>query len=640
MKQIIKFKLGCSDEMVQGIYKIINNRTGEAYIGQSNDINSRKKTHFEQLTQGNHPNSGMQNDYSSGDTFSFEIVLEMPNATKTQLCNQEIYYIGVYNSFLEGYNQTPGGYWDKYEGRYKYGGGRLPIEKYKDNIKYMPTNFGSANMDNLQTDIDKYWFQTLKKYEDDEYYNNELEKHYRQIEKGKSEVRNGNIILISSIFLFLIMLYYGMIFLFIIPVIIVIYSVLKIIGGKGRIKEHTEFKNNTDDFKKQWEDLKREQYESIEYNNEIIRLKKILNEKSLFVKDEIIKKVFCLSIDEKQAFCDVYNIKNTNEDILEFIAKTWVSYPYMQKEPFFKTIHINSNENDLIMILQHIGKSNDDSYFLNRIPESYLHKVLIRDEFICQKCGKDLSKYVTLDKLLSTDYVQLVKPLDEGGTLTEDNLITACKENCDSHLIPYQEIIDLYKAINSIETYHNHFSTNILKKLSRIERNGLSVKFPDYYSVDKVSTKCPNCVASLTKNDGTCDIIIEMGEIEHGYKDYNLFSDKKYYLGENREHINKLDNFSDIQAIMLPEIKLSARIGYNPNKYKNFFSEIDNKYCFMGMYEYLEKNTNKKKVAKSIIYFDYNHKEPIKITLNSLLEDKYNCMNDLLLICTTLKTSE
>ena len=71
--------------MVKGIYKITNNRTGEVYIGQSKDIESRKNTHFKELSQREHHNNGMQNDYSSGDTFSFEILEEMPNATKADL---------------------------------------------------------------------------------------------------------------------------------------------------------------------------------------------------------------------------------------------------------------------------------------------------------------------------------------------------------------------------------------------------------------------------------------------------------------------------------------------------------------------------------------------------------------------------
>ena len=42
--------------MVKGIYKITNNRTGEVYIGQSKDIESRKNTHFKELSQREHHN--------------------------------------------------------------------------------------------------------------------------------------------------------------------------------------------------------------------------------------------------------------------------------------------------------------------------------------------------------------------------------------------------------------------------------------------------------------------------------------------------------------------------------------------------------------------------------------------------------
>lgn len=616
--------------MVQGIYKITNNRTGEVYIGQSSNMTSRKKTHFEQLAQGKHPNLGMQNDYSSGDTFSFEIILEMPNATQTQLCNHENYYIGVYNSFLEGYNQTPGGDMDRYEGKYKYGGGRLPVEKYRDNIKYLPTDIDRDNMD-LPPTINKYWFQTLKQYDDDEYYNNEIKRLCQEIKKGKSMVRNGKIMLTVSIILAVIIYYSSVIFALIIPLIIAIYSFFKLSQGKFYINQYTEFKNSTEEWKKEWEDLKKEQNKTIEYNDKINTLKKKLNEKSLFVEDSIIKTVDKLSINEKKEFCDVYDIKNTNEDILEFIAKNWVGYPYLQKKPFFKIDHVRANTVELKNMLSDF-KTNKKS-----IPRPLIHKVLIRDEYTCQKCGKDLSNYLILDKLLSNGYVQLIKPLEGGGTITEDNLITICKESCESHLIPYKDIIEIYKTINILESFENHFS-NLSLDLSRIERNGLSLKFPSYYSVDNIPINCPKCIISLTKDDGKCDIIIEMGELQHDFNSYNKFSELKYYLGENGEHINKIDNFSDIQPIVLPEIKTYNKINYNPNKYKNYFSEIEEKYCFIGMNNYEGKKYDEN--VKSIIYFDYNHTDPIKITLNSLLEDKYNCMNDLLIIATSLRTSK
>ena len=109
--------------MVKGVYKITNDRTGEVYIGQSMNIDARKASHFEELENGTHHNRGMQEDYNSGDTFSFE-VLEEVYGTRSDLHEREKSYISDYNSFYAGYNQTPGGEYDQFKGRYKYGGGR------------------------------------------------------------------------------------------------------------------------------------------------------------------------------------------------------------------------------------------------------------------------------------------------------------------------------------------------------------------------------------------------------------------------------------------------------------------------------------------------------------------------------------
>ena len=48
--------------------------------------------------------------------------------------------IKKFNSFREGYNQTPGGAMDQFKGRYEYGGGRLPVEKYQLTNKYINKN--------------------------------------------------------------------------------------------------------------------------------------------------------------------------------------------------------------------------------------------------------------------------------------------------------------------------------------------------------------------------------------------------------------------------------------------------------------------------------------------------------------------
>ena len=130
--------------MAKGIYKITNNRTSEVYIGQTGNLDSRRNTHFRELAQGKHINKGMQKDHNCGDTFTFEIIELLPNATLADLKNKESQYITKFNSFREGYNQTPGGAMDQFKGKYEYGGGRLPPEKYKPTKKYLSKVLGDC----------------------------------------------------------------------------------------------------------------------------------------------------------------------------------------------------------------------------------------------------------------------------------------------------------------------------------------------------------------------------------------------------------------------------------------------------------------------------------------------------------------
>ena len=128
-----------------GIYKITNDRTGETYIGQSKNIEQRINAHKNELRQGTHHNRGMQSDYLRGDTFTYTI-LEKTSSDRQTLHQKEEKYISQYNTFNEGYNQTPGGQYDKYKGYYGHGGGRLGSSTqhasyYKQNNNY--TNYGN-----------------------------------------------------------------------------------------------------------------------------------------------------------------------------------------------------------------------------------------------------------------------------------------------------------------------------------------------------------------------------------------------------------------------------------------------------------------------------------------------------------------
>ncbi len=129
-----------------GIYKITNDRTGETYIGQSKNIERRISDHENELRQGTHHNKGMQSDYLRGDTFT-STILEKTSSDIHILHQKEQKYISQYNTFNEGYNQTPGGKYDKYKGYYGHGGGRLGSST-QQNSHYKQKNNYTKNYGN------------------------------------------------------------------------------------------------------------------------------------------------------------------------------------------------------------------------------------------------------------------------------------------------------------------------------------------------------------------------------------------------------------------------------------------------------------------------------------------------------------
>lgn len=163
--------------MVKGIYKITNNRTGEEYIGQTNNLYFREKRHMEDLANGTHHNRGMQEDYNRGDTFSFE-VLEYVDGSREELYEREKAQIRNHNSFYAGYNQTPGGEYDQYKGRYQYGGGRKPVYARKNDYhSYRPLSYNNIYTEFNDPNFKPDW-SCAPNY-DDNYYERNKHRGYR-----------------------------------------------------------------------------------------------------------------------------------------------------------------------------------------------------------------------------------------------------------------------------------------------------------------------------------------------------------------------------------------------------------------------------------------------------------------------------
>ena len=95
-----------------GIYKITNKVNNKCYIGQSTNIERRWVDH-QVPSVWNNPRSESYNyplyiafrKYNLNN-FTFEIIEE---CLPEELNEKEVYWIKYYNSYLQGYNQTPGG---------------------------------------------------------------------------------------------------------------------------------------------------------------------------------------------------------------------------------------------------------------------------------------------------------------------------------------------------------------------------------------------------------------------------------------------------------------------------------------------------------------------------------------------------
>lgn len=92
-----------------GIYKIENTSNKKCYIGQSVQIENRKRQHFYHLAKGNHENRYLQNAYNkSPECFAFEVLEE---CEIEQLNSLEQFYIWLFSSKSSehGYNLDDGG---------------------------------------------------------------------------------------------------------------------------------------------------------------------------------------------------------------------------------------------------------------------------------------------------------------------------------------------------------------------------------------------------------------------------------------------------------------------------------------------------------------------------------------------------
>ena len=109
-----------------GIYKLVNDRTGESFVSKSNNIDKAYKRHMANLRNHSHRNVDLQEDYDNGDTFSLVILELFPYYDIKELNKATIEWVTKEDSYNHGYNRYWGGGWDPYEkDKHHSTGGRL-----------------------------------------------------------------------------------------------------------------------------------------------------------------------------------------------------------------------------------------------------------------------------------------------------------------------------------------------------------------------------------------------------------------------------------------------------------------------------------------------------------------------------------
>lgn len=102
-----------------GIYKITNKVNGNSYIGLSTDIERRWKDHKNEYNWKREFNKTLYQAFQKYglENFTFEVLEE---CSPIELSEKEKYYINLYDTYKNGYNNTTGGENNKGEGHPKH----------------------------------------------------------------------------------------------------------------------------------------------------------------------------------------------------------------------------------------------------------------------------------------------------------------------------------------------------------------------------------------------------------------------------------------------------------------------------------------------------------------------------------------
>lgn len=93
---------------MRGVYKITNLVNGHAYIGISDNIHNRWICHISESKSSEYPLYRAIRKYGI-ENFELTVLEKCPDISREELEEREKFWIAHFNTFKNGYNQTPGG---------------------------------------------------------------------------------------------------------------------------------------------------------------------------------------------------------------------------------------------------------------------------------------------------------------------------------------------------------------------------------------------------------------------------------------------------------------------------------------------------------------------------------------------------
>ena len=98
-----------------GIFKIVNQRTGEVYVSWSYNMEIGIENHMTKLKEDDHHNIDLQEDYNNGDRFDFILLVESKSREEHILKRMLRKCIENEDSFHHGYNRNDKGGFEPYD---------------------------------------------------------------------------------------------------------------------------------------------------------------------------------------------------------------------------------------------------------------------------------------------------------------------------------------------------------------------------------------------------------------------------------------------------------------------------------------------------------------------------------------------